>query len=220
MLDAGVGDGQFIIPYAKKCSGINFIGVDISESNIAIIRALCKSEELTNITALYSNILDCDLPAKVQVLLCISMLQYIDDDIAVLKKLYRLADDKATLLLYVPINEKFITKLYAHLFNTLPNYETINNRKRIYSEKEIIEKVEQSGFHISQTKFTYGFWGILSHELMNSLFLLIIHSNILLKIISLLLLPILLPFIWVFMLVDYFQEKKTGNGLLIIAEKL
>ncbi|MFX5517650.1 hypothetical protein ABTD52_18055, partial [Acinetobacter baumannii] len=85
------------------------------------------------------------------------MLQYIDDDIAVLKKLYRLADDKATLLLYVPINEKFITKLYAHLFNTLPNYETINNRKRIYSEKEIIEKVEQSGFHISQTKFTYGF---------------------------------------------------------------
>ncbi|MCA6439450.1 MAG: methyltransferase domain-containing protein [Chitinophagaceae bacterium] len=220
VLDAGVGDGQFIIPYAKKCSGINFIGVDISESNIAIIRALCKSEELTNITALYSNILDCDLPAKVQVLLCISMLQYIDDDIAVLKKLYRLADDKATLLLYVPINEKFITKLYAHLFNTLPNYETINNRKRIYSEKEIIEKVEQSGFHISQTKFTYGFWGILSHELMNSLFLLIIHSNILLKIISLLLLPILLPFIWVFMLVDYFQEKKTGNGLLIIAEKL
>ncbi|MFX4404503.1 hypothetical protein ABTA52_19300, partial [Acinetobacter baumannii] len=63
------------------------------------------------------------------------------------------------------------------------------------------------------------FWGILSHELMSSLFLLIIHSNILLKIISLLLLPILLPFIWVFMLVDYFQEKKTGNGLLIIAEK-
>ena len=163
--------------------------------------------------------MDCDLPGKVQLLLCIGMLQYIDDDIAVLKKLYQLADDKATLLLYVPINERFVTKFYKHLFNTLPNYETINNRKRVYSEKEIIEKVELSGFHITQKKFTYGFWGILSHELMNSLFLLIIHSNILLKIISLLFLPILLPFIWVFMLVDYFQEKKTGNGLLIIAEK-
>lgn len=82
-----MGDGQFIIPYAKKYRDIHFTGVDISESNIAVIRALCKSEKLTNITALHSNILDCDLPGKVQLLLCIGMLQYIDDDIAVLKKI-------------------------------------------------------------------------------------------------------------------------------------
>lgn len=219
MLDAGVGDGQFMIPYAKKFRHIQFIGVDIAESNIAMLDALRTSENLTNISAVHANIVDYNSPNKVQGLLCISMLQYITDDVAVLKKLYQLADHKATLILYVPINERFVTKIYKYLFNKFPNYETLNNRKRVYTEKDILEKIALSGFQIIKKNATYGFWGMLSHELMSSLLLLIAHANIFLKIVAILCVPLLLPFIWTFMLVDFFEEKNTGNGLLIIAEK-
>lgn len=219
ILDAGVGDGQFMIPYAKKFHHLQFVGIDIAESNIVMLDALRKSENLTNISAVHTNIADYNSPNKIAGLLCISMLQYITDDIAVLKKLYQLADHKATLILYVPINEKFVTNLYKYLFSKYPNYETLNNRKRVYTEKEILEKLALSGFQLTKKTTTYGFWGMLSHELINSLLLLITQANILLKIVAILCLPLLLPFIWIFMLIDYFQEKKTGNGLLIIAEK-
>ncbi len=147
-------------------------------------------------------------------------MQYIDEDLNALESIFKLCNKKGKIIIYVPINDKILTRIYKYLFYKFNNYEKIQNRKRVYTIMEIEQKISASGFTQISKIFTYGFFGLLSNEIINSLIIIISQFNFLFKVIGILLFIILYPLILLLMILDFCITKNNGNSILIIAEKL
>lgn len=215
VIDFGSGEGQYIVPFAKEFTNSTFIGADIHQPSVALMDLFAipnLSGKMLNLESEQMN--DCADAA-----LCVGVLQYIDEDQRALENMYRSLRKNGKLLLYVPVNGKILTRLYQFVFESFEQYESMNNRKRVYTVKEILQKVENVGFIVSKKLYTYGTAGKLSHELLNSFTTVIVSGNYLLKIIAGSCLILFYPIILLLMMIDFFSRKSNGNGLLLILEK-
>lgn len=218
VLDAGSGEGLFLFPYAKRFSKTQFIGLDKNEHHLAFCKNYQLSSGLKN-TSFFQKELTQKIELKnIGLILCIGTLQYIEDDVKTINNFYQILNDNGKAIIYVPINGRIILRPYQKYFSKKKHYEKSQNRVRIYSEIEILEKLKKAGFIISQKKYTYGKLGIIGHEIYTILLMKIgsgkWHSPI-----FILLLFILLPIIFLLSRIDYFLKKQNGNGLLIVAQK-
>jgi 2-polyprenyl-3-methyl-5-hydroxy-6-metoxy-1,4-benzoquinol methylase len=88
-----------------------------------------------------------------------------------------------------------------------------------YAKSEMQEKLITAGFVIDSLDYSYGKWGHLSWKLAIKIPLLLVSVSK----IMLLLLPIyyicLYPLIYLLMRIDIKSDNKTGNGLVVVAEK-
>ena len=214
-IDFGCGECQYIIPFCKRFAKATFFVVDINASNIAFSISL----QIDNLKAVQLNIENEFIVINADVAICVGVLQYIKDDVAALKNMHKSLQDGAILLLYVPINGNIITKFYKYIFKKYPQYESLNNRQRIYLESDILEKLVLAGFYIQSKKYAYGFWGKLSHELLNSFTTLFFSAIWPIKMLAYCGLIMSLPIIVLCMFLDFISNNKTGNGLLIKAIK-
>ena len=214
-LDFGSGECQYIVPFCKRFAKATFYAIDINVSNIAFSTSL----QLDNLKPVQLNIEKEFIDANADVAICVGVLQYIKDDVAALNNINKSLQTGAILLLYVPINGNIITKFYKYVFKKYPQYESLNNRQRIYLENDILEKLVVAGFVVQSKKYAYGYWGKLSHELLNSFTTLFFSAVWPIKILAYSGLLLSLPIIILFMFFDFIDNNKTGNGLLIKAIK-
>jgi SAM-dependent methyltransferase len=211
IIDFGAGEAQYLVPFCRMYPQKTFCALDMRQSNIQF----CESFALPNLQTSLVNIEEASAPLAADLGLCVGVMQYLTQDTAALKNMHESLKSGATLLLYVPINGVFITPFYKYIFARMAQYESINNRQRVYTEKELTEKLVQAGFVIQNKTYTYGYFGKLSHEILNSLSTLIFSGGLLLKMLALLLFPMAFPLIFLFMLLDYNNKKSDGNGLLL-----
>lgn len=220
VLDAGIGEGQFLFPYAAQYPHAQFQGVDKIAANVSLCRQLAHASGLGNVSIEEAYIEAMDFQQQFQLALCIGVLQYIEDDVLALQKLQQALAPGGRLLLYSPVNNRILTPFYRKLFNTQANYESAQGRKRIYTERELRSKLGKAGLHITEATHTYGFWGRLSHELFNSCVLLAANGPLIVKLMSAILLMLLYPAILCCMALDFLLPVRgEGNGILLIAEK-
>jgi 2-polyprenyl-3-methyl-5-hydroxy-6-metoxy-1,4-benzoquinol methylase len=162
-------------------------------------------------------------PANYDLLSCITVLQYIENDQAVLARFFSTLKPGGRLLLYVPVNYRRVFPFYEKLKHTVfkrMNYDAIQAIQHKYTDSEICDRVQEAGFEIQTRLFTYGFAGKLSFEI-HSMAMMIIQSMpfLLVPPIVLAYLLILFPFNLLLMLIDSRLRPSTGNGLLLIARK-
>lgn len=125
----------------------------------------------------------------------------------------------AELLLYVPVNQTIILPFYKKLLLHYENYETIQQNQRTYTKQQLIKLLAHNGFVITEMKSTYGFFGKLSNELLNSHLILFNAYSFLIKIILIISLLVFYPLILFCMIMDFLIPVESGNGLLIMARK-
>jgi SAM-dependent methyltransferase len=214
-IDVGSGECQYIVPFCSHYAKATFYAVDINASNIAF----SKSLQIDNLKQVQLNIEQKFIDINADVAICVGVMQYLKDDVEALQNINKSLCTGGILLLYVPINGTIITQLYKYIFKKYPQYESLNNRQRIYMESDILEKIVAVGFNVQSKKYAYGFWGKLSHELLNSFTTLFFSAIWPIKIMAYCGLLICLPIIIIFMLLDFLSNNKTGNGLLIKAIK-
>jgi SAM-dependent methyltransferase len=215
IIDFGAGEAQYLVPFCKKNPSKTFYALDYRKSNVQFCEALAYSNlktECVDIEKMTSSV-------KADLGLCVGVMQYLENDELALRNMHQSLKPGAPLLLYVPINGVLLTGLYANVFKRYAQYESVNQRKRVYTEDEITQKLNNVGFSILRKTYTYGFWGKLSHEWLNTCSTLIFSAEIPLKLIALLVLVLSLPIILVLMCLDFLSKKKDGNGLLVKAEK-
>lgn len=215
VVDFGSGEGQYIVPFAQQFANSTFIGADYHLPSVDLMKLFA----IPNLEGKFLDLESDHMKEEADIGLCVGVLQYIDKDENALENMYKSLRDNGQLLLYVPINGKFITRLYTIIFQKFEQYECVNNRKRVYTEKEIIQKTETAGFAIRKKIYTYGSAGKLSHELLNSCTTLIVSGNYLFKLIAGFSLIALYPLIFLLMVTDFISNKSDGNGLLLILEK-
>ena len=215
VIDIGTGEGQFIIPYCNMFPNTHFIAIDQNQSCIQWM----GKYPLSNLAPTCLNIEKETNQYNADIAICVGVLQYIQDDQQALKNIFNMLKPNAIFLLYTPINGHIRTNIFRYISNYFPNYETVNKRKRVYLESEILFKLEESGFKLASKQYTYGYFGTLSYEWFTSCSILIYSGNIVLKILALIIFILIFPVILLFMVIDFLLPLKNGNGLLIIAKK-
>jgi SAM-dependent methyltransferase len=219
LLDAGVGEGQFLMPLAKNYPNSHFTGLDKLAAHQIFCSAYAKSFKLNNVSFVTQELESFIGDQTFDVIICVGVLQYVQNDELVLNHFYNQLTHGGILLLYVPVNNKSILPFYTTLTRKMSNYETIQNRQRIYNQPQITAKLLKVGFTIEENINTYGNLGILSNELINTYLMLFNSSVSLFRILLTLIFILFYPMLLICMILDYFLPKKTGNGLLVIARK-
>ncbi len=219
IVDAGCGDGQHIFPYHRRFPRLRFWGIDKNDSHIAFCEKYCETMSRDSSPQFFrQNLEDLQLENEADVLLSIGILQYIENDRLVLEKFYKALKTNGKLVLYTPVNGRMILSVYRRFFKKLDHYEKSQERRRVYSPAEILEKVKTAGFEIQQLHFTYGTPGIIGHEIYSLLLMGIGNAGFwgwLLMPVAIILLPLIVILKWA----DRFLPKKNGNGLLLLAQK-
>jgi SAM-dependent methyltransferase len=216
VIDFGAGEAQYLVPFCKQYPDKKFYATDNRKSNTEFCEAFRYKNlktELLDIEKNYSEV-NADLG------ICIGVMQYLEQDENALKNINLSLKKGARFLLYVPINGVILTQIYQLVFQKFAHYESINNRKRVYTESEIIEKLNHAGFSIQHKTYTYGYWGKLSHEVLNTCSTLIFSAPFYLKLLATIILFLGFPVIILMMMIDFNSKKTDGNGILLETIKI
>jgi len=220
--DTGCGSGDILLPCAGKYKTSFFTGIDRIQENIKLCKSFADKSLLTNCNFSTGNI-ETYIPERpVDLITCITVLQYCKNETEVLKCFYKSLNPNGILLLYVPVNYKRIFRWFDTLRSVkgkTVDYDSTMGIYHHFTDLEIKDKVKAAGFSISESITTYKTCGKISFELYSS-FLTIV--KILPFFTGFLLFPIFLiiyPLILILMFLDLFQRNNDGNGLLLIAKK-
>jgi 2-polyprenyl-3-methyl-5-hydroxy-6-metoxy-1,4-benzoquinol methylase len=220
-IDVGCGSGVFTLPYAPIYTESNFTCADKNINNINFVKNYFSKFNLTNVIAEEDELGKMNTSNKYDIVLCISVLEYIENDIEALKNLKEILKEDGTLLLYFAINGKRVLPFFNYLywqFLKSANYNIHNKYCHKYTKKNIFEKLDLAGLNVINTKTTYGFLGKLQFEIFTILERFLSNSPLFFAPIFILLMIIFLPFLLMFMSIDYLVPTKNGNGFLVLAK--
>jgi ubiquinone/menaquinone biosynthesis C-methylase UbiE len=219
LLDAGCGEAQFLFPYAAQYCESYFKGIDRGHANIAFCNSYIKDRSLTHVSFEEMEMEQLKEKEIYDIVLCISVLPYSKNDRLALTCLHHAMKTGAELLLYVPVNQTIILPFYKKILQRYENYETIQQNQRVYTEQGLKLLLQDTDFKVVETKNTYGFFGKLSNELLNSHLILFNAYAFPFKIILSISLLISYPLILICMILDYTLPVRSGNGLMVLARK-
>jgi SAM-dependent methyltransferase len=121
VLDAGCGTGNTMLALARRLSDARFLGVDLSESSLAIARAAAADLGLTNVGFRQADLRDpLDDEQPFDVVLCMGVLHHTADMRAVLARLREaLAEDSDLYLWVYGVHGRYRHRLNARLLKML-----------------------------------------------------------------------------------------------------
>lgn len=219
LLDVGCGEGQFLFPYAATYTKSFFKGLDRAETNVSFCKQYAKVHHYAHVVIEQTEIESFNESGQYDISLCLSVLPYCKNDDVAIAQLYKAMKKDGELLLYVPVNNTILLPFYKRIISKYDNYESIQKNQKIYTADRVKELLHQNRFMITETKNTYGFWGKLSNELLNSHLILFNAYAIPFKIIVLVSFIIFYPLILTCMMLDFILPVLSGNGLMIVAKK-
>lgn len=214
VLDAGCGEGLFLLPAARKFPRHRFEGVDLRRANVELCDRYRESVGIRNLWLRQANLTQLKTePADL--LLCVGVLHCIPDDTAALHRLAAALAPGGRLLLYSPLDRRRILPGFEYLFRSTLNYEA-HHAQHIYTDQELTLKMNAAGLQVEQRRFTNGTLGIIGYELVTGAFLIANRPNFLLKILGYGLFLALVPVQVTLNLIDLLIPKKNGNGCLYV----
>jgi 2-polyprenyl-3-methyl-5-hydroxy-6-metoxy-1,4-benzoquinol methylase len=207
LLDAGSGPGIISFELGWQFPEASVQGVDIKEDAVRISNHIARKIGATNVNFLRSAIEDLNEKDFFDLIVCVDILEHIENDIEAIKVLFRLITPGGILLLHIP-------SLYRRypVWRKRLNFDVPTHVRRGYEPDEIQKKVRQAGFTIIDTGFTYGFWETLA----NNISYMITRARMQNKILY----SFAFPFLY---LISWFgpraRPKDLGAGIFIVAEK-
>lgn len=220
IVDAGSGEGQHLIPFAQKYPNLNFQGVDIETENIDFTRLYANVLNLKNTRFIHSDLIGFKPQKKVDLIYIIGVLQYIPEDEKLLKHFYNQLKPNGQLFIYSPVNERTIIRYLDTLRDKYFHYEKAQNRSRIYKKEELVLKLKKAGFEIKKCDYKLGIFGIISHEMYSIILLKIENTQSKMKIrLFATLLIVILPYLILLKIIDFYRKHKMGNSVVIIGER-
>ena len=207
LLDAGSGTGVISFKMGRRFPEANVLGVDLNEDAVRIGNYISNKIKSTNVKFRKSAIEDLDEKDQFDLIVCVDILEHIENDLKAIKVLFRLIRAGGILLLHIP-------SLYRRypVWRKIENFDVPTHVRRGYEPHVIQEIVRQAGFTIMDTGFTYGFWETLA----NNISYMITRARMQNKIIYSFAFPFLYLISW---LGPKARPKDLGAGIFIIAEK-
>jgi SAM-dependent methyltransferase len=207
ILDAGSGTGVISFAIARKFPGSIVHGIDLNGNAVISGTRIAEKIAASNIKFSESSIDNFNVKNAFDLLVCVDILEHIENDIATLRAMFNLLDSKGLLVLHVP-------SLYRRypLWRRQINFDVPTHVRPGYEPEEIETKVKQAGFSILKTGLTYGFWETLA----NNISYMITRANMENRVLYSLVFPLLNL---LSLLGAGARPEKLGAGIFIIAKK-
>ncbi len=153
VLDVGCGSGAISLHIATRRSSV--VGVDVSERAISAAKDDAERFGLSNARFFVGNINNVELEEKFDVVVCFDVLEHMEDDGLVLRKINRFLEIDGKLLLRVPSDGAPMHKL--RLF--LRGYDAFDKQVghlRRYAKGPLKSLLEQTGFRVLEVEDVEG----------------------------------------------------------------
>jgi len=207
ILDAGSGPGVFSFELGRRFPKAKIVGMDLKKESIEACTHISDKIRVFNVEFHQASILALEEEDAYDLIICVDILEHIQDDFKALNGLYKVTAPGGTLVLHVP-------SLYRRypIWKRSPNFYVETHVRIGYNLDEIQDKVKHEGFIIRESGFTYGFWETLA----NNLSYMITRARMENKILYSLVFPVLHLISW---LGPRARPKKIGAGIFVVAEK-
>jgi len=220
ILDAGCGEGQFLIPAAQQYPGLSFVGMDLRSTHISFLQKLKNDQNLLNLHLIRGDIeTGVITPIPIDFIYIISVLQYTQHPDRLLRRFCDIQPPGGKLMIYTPVGphhrfsfSRWAKKRYSHYDAAQPHHQSLD-------EKKLYSWIGSTGYVITEKKYYYSKIAAFSHELFQTLIILFTHWPKGLKIIPLMMMVIFSPIFVSLQVVDEFFCPNKGNGILLILQK-
>lgn len=220
IIDAGCGLGDHSFLAARMFPAASITGIDASSSNIDLCNRYAAAINSQQHMFLHSDLSDLPEVLPAPLVLCITVLQYIPDDIGALRKLRSLLTENGKMILYVPVRFKRYLSWYKRVsLSPHFSYDSRRGRAHTYTSEEITEKIRAAGFSLEQVEHTYGRSGAIAYELFSIGQYYLAHGSLIQRLTSAIGLILYVPLFLVVMGIDASQKHQSGNGVLLLLKK-
>lgn len=212
--DAGTGFGQYTYFMSKKMEPANIISADIKEDWIKDASNFFDSINSKNIKFCVEDLLEINHENRFDLILCVDVMEHIQDDVKVFQNFYRALKPNGFLLINSP-------SVYGGSdVHDEEDESFIGEHARVgYSKEELENKLHPLGFKTYKSQYTYGFWGDKAWRLGIKYPLLLLNISRLFFIALPIYYLITFPFTFVMMMLDFNTKNKIGSGINFIAQK-
>jgi SAM-dependent methyltransferase len=160
ILDAGSGPGVFSFELARRFPDSQILGVDMLNDSITACQHIAKKTNTSNVAFRQASIEQLPDKNTFDLIVCVDIMEHIQDDLSALKCLYEVTAPGGVLTLHVPA----LYRRYPVWEKSL-NFDVETHVRTGYEPHEIEAKVKKAGFSIQKSGFTYGFWETLANNL-------------------------------------------------------
>lgn len=212
--DAGMGYGQYTYFMSNKLMPNKIYAVDVKEEWIRDCEEFFRERKFNNVCFGIEDLTKIEHEQKFDLIVCVDVMEHIEDDIRVFKNYYRALRPGGYLLINTP-------SIYGGSDVHEDTDESFigEHAREGYSYEDLKNKLEPLGFIINRYKYSYGFWGDKAWRLGIKYPLQLVNLSKL----FFLLLPIYyivtFPFTFVMMYADFKGVNSVGSGINLIAKK-
>ena len=219
ILDAGCGFGQYTYFMNKQSPTTKIEAVDLNPEHVRRVAAFAE-KMIMPVTTSVQDLTKFQNPTTYDFILCVDVMEHIEDDRSVLKNYYASLKSGGHLLISTPSDQGGSESHHDHDHDNPEAHGFIDEHARDgYSIADMTEKLETEGFSVKQIKYTYGAAGKISWKLAIKYPILLLNASMIFAVI--------LPFYFVITIIpililhqlDTLFEWETGTGLMVHAIK-
>jgi len=207
ILDAGSGPGVFAFELARCFPKANVLGIDILKDAVEAAEQIRIEVKARNVRFQVGDLVTLPEKDRFDLVLCVDILEHIENDLAALRALHRVMNPEGILVLHVPA----LYRRYPVWKKSL-NFDVETHVRTGYTMEDIRKKVATARFSILEMGYTYGFLETLA----NNLSYMITKAKMENRKLYALAFPLLNALSW---LGARARPAKLGAGIYVVAKK-
>jgi len=207
ILDAGSGPGVLSFDLGRRFPESRILGIDLLDEAISACNHIAGKIRSENVAFRQDSVEDLPEQNVFDLVICVDILEHIENDVAALQSLYNVIAPGGVLVLHVPA----LYRRYPVWKKSL-NFDVETHVRIGYEPDEIRNKVKDAGFLLQDSGFTYGFWETLA----NNISYMITRARMQNKMLYALCFPVLNM---ISLLGIRARPEMLGAGIFIVSEK-
>lgn len=212
--DAGTGYGQYAYFMAHKLTPDSIYAIDVKKEWIEDCREFFKNRGLDNVSFGVEDLTKINHNEKFDLIVSVDVMEHIVEDVKVFENFYRALKPGGYLMINTP------SVFGGSDVHDDHDESFIGEHARVgYSFEDLKEKLEPVGFHVYQSKYTYGPWGDRAWRLGIKYPIQMANLSKAMLIVLPFYYLITFPFTLLMMYIDYSSDNKVGAGINFIAKK-
>ncbi len=214
ILDAGFGFGQYTYRMAKSLNYEMIDAVDLKDEQVADCDAFFKKVNIQKVHFQTGDLTTFVQTEKYHLVLCVDVMEHIEDDIQVLTNYCNSLKKGGMLLISTPSDQGGS--------DVHDDGETSFIEEHVrdgYGVEDMAHKLKAAGFSKWDIQYSYGKWGRISWLLSMKYPMLMLNKSSLFFVVLPLYYLITYPFAYAFNAVDVRILNTTGTGLIVKAWK-
>jgi len=214
IFDAGTGYGQYTYFMSQKLLPNKIFAVDVKENWIRDNKEFFKKKNIDNVSFGIENLINIDHKEKFDFVICVDVMEHIEDDIAVFKNFYNSLKQGGYLLVNTP------STFGGSDVHDESEKSFVGEHARVgYSDQDLKTKLKSIGFTEFYHKYSYGFWGDKAWRLGIKFPMLLLNISKIFFLVLPVYFIVTFPFTFVMMFLDYHSDNKVGTGITFVARK-